>query len=168
MSSAEWVARVKAQAEGRVSAKIADKLLEQVRAAHAAPHRRAGEGVPFRISLCAERRALLERQKAFVATELMALYNELDEAVLLDSIQGSSPLYNAITLALVGDFRDYDSGRAVVKQAGSEVNHYQSGDWVGRSRISHRGRAPRPTSRRSCSWPGTKSSGTASRASPHA
>jgi hypothetical protein len=29
-----------------------------------------------------------------------------------------------------------------VKLAGCEVNHYQSGEWAGRSRISHRGRSP--------------------------
>lgn len=44
-------------------------------------------------------------------------------------------------LALVGDFHRFDDPRAVVKLAGSEVNHYESGDWEGTSRISHRGRS---------------------------
>lgn len=77
-----------------------------------------------------------------VTEQLLARYSGFEESVLLDSIPGSNPLYNAITLGLVGDFREYDSSRAVVKLAGSEVNEYGSGEWRGRSRISHRGRAP--------------------------
>lgn len=71
----------------------------------------------------------------------MQRYYARPEAVLLDSIPGSVPFYNALILALVGDFSRFDDARAIVKLAGSEVNHYASGDWSGRSRISHRGRA---------------------------
>jgi transposase len=141
MTPAEWVARVKAYArESRISSAAARAFLDQVSAAHAAPHRRAGEGLPVRIQMCAERRTLLERQKALVAEKILARYGDFTEQVLLDSIPGSSPLFNAIALGVAGDFRDYDSARAVVKQAGSEVNEYQSGESRGRSRISHRGR----------------------------
>jgi transposase len=141
LSEKEWIERVRAQAEGRILVGVAARLLEMVKAAHADPHRRSGEGMPVRIRMAGERRALLERQKAAVAQQALTLYAGFDEAVLMDSIPGSSALYNAITLGLVGDFRDYDCGRAVVKLAGSEVNHYQSGEWTGRSRISHRGRS---------------------------
>ena len=44
-------------------------------------------------------------------------------------------------LGIVGDFQLYDDARTLVKLAGSEVNHYASGDWDGTSRISHRGRS---------------------------
>jgi transposase len=141
LSDAAWVERVRAHAEGRVLVRIAAQLLQRVRAAHADPHRRSGEGMPVRIALAAERRSVLERQKAAVAGMVLARYHGYDEAALLDSIPGSSPLYNAITLGLVGDFRDHDCSRAVVKLAGSEVNEYASGEWRGRSRISHRGRS---------------------------
>lgn len=141
LSAAEWVERVKAHAAGRVLTQAACRFLELVKAAHASPHRRSGEGMPLRISMAAERRRMLEQQKTAAAEQLLARYNDFEESVLLDSIPGSSPLYNAITLGLVGDFRDYDSSRAVVKLAGSEINEYGSGEWHGRSRISHRGRA---------------------------
>lgn len=142
LSASQWVERVKAHADGRILTGTAARFLERVKAAHASPHRRSGEGMPLRISMAAERRRMLERQKAAVAELLLARYGGFEESVLLDSIPGSSPLYNALTLGLVGDFREYDSSRAVVKLAGSEVNEYGSGEWHGRSRISHRGRAP--------------------------
>jgi transposase len=142
LSASQWVERVKAHTDGRVLTGAAARFLEVVKAAHASPHRRSGEGMPLRIRMAAERRQMLERQKAVVAEQLLARYSGFEESVLLDSIPGSSPLYNAIILGLVGDFREYDSSRAVVKLAGSEVNEYGSGEWRGRSRISHRGRAP--------------------------
>ena len=141
LSAAQWVERVKAHADGRILTGAAARFLEVVKAAHASPHRRSGEGMPLRIRMAAERRQMLQRQKAVVAELLLARYSGFEESVLLDSIPGSSPLYNAITLGLIGDFREYDSSRAVVKLAGSEVNEYGSGEWRGRSRISHRGRA---------------------------
>lgn len=142
LSAIAWVERVKAHADGRVLTGAVTRFLDLVRTAHASPHRRAGEGMPLRISQAADRRRMLERQKADVAEQLLARYSGYEESVLLDSIPGSSPLYNAITLGLVGDFREYHSSRAVVKLAGSEINEYGSGEWHGRSRISHRGRAP--------------------------
>lgn len=141
LSQAQWVERVRAHADGRIQPAAAILLLEQIRAAHSDPHRRSDEGLALRIALCAERRRMLERQKADAAAQLLRRYHAFEESVLLDSIPGSSELYNAITLGLVGDFRDYDCARAVVKLAGSEVNQYQSGEWTGRSRISHRGRS---------------------------
>lgn len=141
LSGDAWVERVRAHADGRILVRTVAALHERVRTAHADPHRRAGEGMPVRIAAAAERRHMLERQKAAIADRALARYNGFAESVLLDSIPGSSPLYNAITLGLVGDFREHDSARAIVKLAGSEVNEYASGEWRGRSRISHRGRS---------------------------
>jgi transposase len=141
LSDAQWVERVRAHADGRIQPTTAILLLQRARAAHADPHRRSDEGLVLRIAFCAERRRMLERQKADVAAQLLQRYHAFEESVLLDSIPGSSELYNAITLGLAGDLRDYDCARAVVKLAGSEVNQYQSGEWTGRSRISHRGRS---------------------------
>jgi transposase len=142
LTPAEWLARVRGHAEGRrILRNRAMALLEHIRRAHQDPHRRAGEGIPVRIALAAERHHLLSTQKSWLRERILALYAATSEAVWLNSIPGSDPLYNALTLALVGDLSLYDSPRAVVKLAGSEVNWHESGDWRGKSRISHRGRS---------------------------
>jgi transposase len=142
LASRSWRARVRKAAQGeRVLLSRAASVLSLLKAAHRDPVRRSGEGMPFRIRHAAERRRLLEAQKADLRSELMRRYSERDEAMFLDSIPGSNPFYNALTLALIGEFERYDDARAVVKLAGSEVNHYASGDWSGTSRISHRGRS---------------------------
>ena len=117
-------------------------LQQLVQAAHRDTHRRSGEGVPVRIAQAAERHRLASTQKERVRERILALYAQTPESVWLNSIPGSDPLYNALTLGLVGDFSLYDSPRAIVKLAGSEVNWHESGDWRGKSRISHRGRSP--------------------------
>jgi len=142
LSTAAWLERVKAHAGGRrVLRSRLVQLLELIRAAHADPHRRSGEAMPLRIRGAAERRELAQAQKQRLETGLLELYRTREEAVYLDSIPGSQPLWNAIVLGLVGDFDRFDSGRTIVKLAGSEVNWHESGDWRGKSRISHRGRS---------------------------
>jgi len=73
------------------------------------------------------------------AEELLARYRTFDDHVFLESIPGADSFYNALVYGIVGDFNLFD--RTLVKLAGSEVNHYGSGDWDGISRISHRGRS---------------------------
>lgn len=142
LTPAEWHERVRAHADGRrtLRARVA-QLQQLVQAAHRDPHRRAGEGMPVRIALAAQRHHLLTTQKQRLRERILELYASMPEAVWLNSIPGSSPLYHALTLGLVGDFPLYDSPRALVKLAGSEVNWHESGDWRGKSRISHRGRS---------------------------
>lgn len=143
LSPARWRSRVKKAAAGqRLLPRRAVEILSLLQAAQADPHRRSGEGMPARIRHAAERRHLLEQQKAELRQEILERYHASEESLYLDSIAGSDPLYNALVLAFVGDFHDYDDPRAVVKLAGSEVNHYSSGDFSGTSRISHRGRSP--------------------------
>ena len=141
LSPGAWLERVRGHAEGRVLRTRVAALHSLVQAAHRDPHRRSGEGVPLRIALAAERHHLLTAQKQRLRERILALYADTPEAVWLDGIPGSDPLYNALTLALVGDFAPYDSPRALVKLAGSEINWHESGDWKGTSRISHRGRS---------------------------
>jgi transposase len=143
LSPRAWLARVRKAAAGAaiLRSRVA-ALLPLLKEAHKDPVRRSGEGIPVRIRHAAERRRVLEAQKAFLHEELIRRYQSRPEAVFLDSIPGSNNLYNALVLALVGDFRRFDDPRAVVKLAGSEVNQYASGDWEGASRISHRGRSP--------------------------
>lgn len=136
-----WWQRVKDHGPGQRLRKQASlQVLRHIRAAHQSPQRRAGEGMPVRIRHAAQRRRLLETQKQALSAEILRLYAACEEAAHLDSIPGSSPLYNALTLGLVGDFRLFDHARSLVKLAGSEVNEFASGDWKGKSRISHRGR----------------------------
>jgi transposase len=142
LTSRSWLARVRKAAQGdQILLSRAASVLSLLKAAQKDPVRRSGEGMPWRIRHAAQRRRLLETQKADLRSELMHRYRQRDEAVFLDSITGSNPFYNALTLALIGDFERYDDPRAIVKLAGSEINHYASGDWTGTSRISHRGRS---------------------------
>jgi transposase len=143
LSPARWRTRVKKASFGqRILPRRAVEILALLQAAHLDPHRRSGEGMPARIRHAAERRTLLEQQKDELRREILERYQACEESLYLDSIPGSDPLYNALVLALVGDFRHYDDPRAIVKLAGSEVNHFSSGDFSGTSRISHRGRSP--------------------------
>lgn len=141
LTPAEWTDRVRAHACGRIMTSRVAALHQRILAARLDPHRRAGEGVPVRLALAAERHHLLLSQKARLRERILALYAAAPEAVWLNSIPGSDPFYNALTLALVGDFALYDCPRALVKLAGSDVNRHESGDWRGTSRISHRGRS---------------------------
>jgi len=142
LSSRAWLARVRRAAHGtHIVSSRAAALLPLLQDAHRDPVRRSGEGIPLRIRHAAERRRLLESQKEYLHAELVRRYQARPESVFLDSVPGSNPLYSALILALVGDFHRFDDPRAIVKLAGSEVNHYASGDWQGTSRISHRGRS---------------------------
>ena len=142
LTSAEWHAAVRCHAgERRLMRKRVAQLQQLVMTAHRDPHRRSGEGVPVRIALAAERHQLVTAQKQWLRERILALYADMPEAVWLNSIPGGNPLYHALTLGLVGDFTLYDHSRAIVKLAGSEVNWHESGDWRGKSRISHRGRS---------------------------
>jgi transposase len=142
LTSRQWLARVRKAAQGkRILSSRAAALLPLLKSAAADPHRRSGEGLPWRIRLAADRRSTLEQQKQTLRAEILARYSITEEAIYLDSIPGSEPFNNALVLGLVGDFRLYDDPRAIVKLAGTEVNEFASGDYSGRSRISHRGRS---------------------------
>jgi transposase len=142
ITPAEWNERVRGLADGRPMRGRVAALQQLVQAAHRDPHRRSGEGIPVRIAQAAQRHRLASAQKEQLRERILALYAQTPESVWLNSIPGSDPLFNALTLGLVGDFSLYDSPRAIVKLAGSEVNWHESGDWRGKSRISHRGRSP--------------------------
>lgn len=140
---AQWEERVRTVAAGkRIQVGRVRMLLPRIQKAHAETHRRMTDALPLRIRQAAERWTLLDEQKRALAEEIIRLYEPRPEAPHLDSIPGSLRIYNALVLGLVGDFKSYDDPRAIVKLAGSEVNEYASGDYRGRSRISHRGRNP--------------------------
>jgi transposase len=137
----QWVAHVKAQAPGgRLQKKRIQQIYQAIVAAAQNPHRRAGEGMPWRLKQAAERRRLFATQKQQLREIILEHYAKMPEAIYLDSIPGSEPFYNALTHALIGDVTAYDDPRAVVKLAGAEINHFRSGDMSQPSHISHRGR----------------------------
>jgi transposase len=142
LSPEQWCTRVRQHACGRrIQLSRARRLLPLLQHANADPVRRSTDALPARIRGAAERRVLLEGQKLSLRADMMQRYAELPEAIYLDSIPGSDPFYNALVLGLVGSFADYDDPRAIVKLAGSEISEHASGDYAGRSRISHRGRS---------------------------
>jgi len=104
------------------------------------PHRRAGEGMPWRIRLAAERRRLLETHKQLLRERILEHYAARPEAAYLDSITGADVFHNALTLGLIGELEAYDDPRTLVKLAGLEINHFQSGTMKKNSHISYRGR----------------------------
>lgn len=143
LPSRSWTARVRRAAQGdRILLSRAQQLLPLLKEVHADPVRRSGQGMPLRIRHAAQRRRLLETQKMDLRQEILARYRAFEDHVFLDSIPGADPFYNALVYGFVGDFHLFDDPRTIVKLAGSEVNHYGSGDWEGTSRISHRGRSP--------------------------
>ncbi len=143
LSSRSWTARVRRAAQGdRILMGRAASVLPLLKEALADPVRRSTPGMAARIRHSAQRRRLLEAQKLDLRSQILTLYASFEEQPFLDSIPGSDPFYNALVLGMVGDFHRFDDPRTLVKLAGSEVNHYYSGDWDGTSRISHRGRSP--------------------------
>lgn len=143
LSTRSWTARVRRAAQGdRILTSRAASVLPLLKEALADPVRRSTLGMAARIRHSAQRRRLLEAQKLDLRAEILARYASFEEQPFLDSIPGSDPFYNALVLGMVGDFHRFDDPRTLVKLAGSEVNHYASGDWDGTSHISHRGRSP--------------------------
>jgi transposase len=137
----QWLMQVRSHTRtSRVQKKRLFTLHAAILAAAQQPHRRAGEGMPWRIRLAAERRRLLETQKQLLRERILKHYADRPEAVYLDSIAGADPLYNALTLGLIGEIEAFDDPRALVKLAGMEINHFQSGDMKKNTHISHRGR----------------------------
>jgi len=140
-TKAQWLEKVKALVpKQRILRSRVMAIYDAILLAAADPHRRSGEGMPWRIRHAAERRVLLQTQKQELRDLILEHYRATEESLYLDSIAGSDPLYNALTLGLIGDFQAYDHPRTLVKLAGTEINMFTSGDSVKNSRISHRGR----------------------------
>ena len=141
VTKGQWIEQVKEQEpERQIRKKAVGRIYDLIIAVASDPHRRAGEGMPWRIRQAAERRRLFEAQKQHLREIIFEHYRATEEAIYIDSIEGSDPFYNALTLALIGDLKAYDDPRAIVKLAGLDVNQFQSGAMKGKSRISHRGR----------------------------
>jgi len=94
-----------------------------------------------RIAAATQRLDLFLKQQADVEKRLLGLYRSIPLARYLDSIPGSSPLTNAITLGVLGDPRAFDDARALVSLAGLNPGERSSGEWQGKAHITKAGRA---------------------------
>ena len=138
----QWCKRIKEYVkEQRMMRKRAGEIYQAIIQAASNKHRRADEGMPWRIRQAAERRLLFETQKKELRAAILKYYQATEASIYMDSIVGADSFCNALTLGLVGDFNDYDDPRAIVKLAGSEINQFGSGDSIRKCRISHRGRS---------------------------
>jgi transposase len=77
---------------------------------------------------------------AEVETQMVEILDELELTAVVTSIPGVSVVGAAAMLAETGDPSRFDSPRALVKHAGLAPRDRSSGTYVGRSRISRRGR----------------------------
>lgn len=77
---------------------------------------------------------------AEVQTHMVEILDELGLTALVTSIAGVSAVGAAAMLAEIGDPTRFDSPRALVKHAGLAPRDRTSATYVGRSRISRRGR----------------------------
>jgi transposase len=93
-----------------------------------------------RIASAAERLQLFAQQQAGLREQLIDVYRQLPYARTLDSIAGSSSVENAVLLGVLGDPRDFDDARALVRTAGLDPGERSSGQYQGRTPITKAGR----------------------------
>lgn len=112
-----------------------------------------------------QRVGILERA-GFVLTDWYALQDQIDQTEgrmvevldelnlteLATSIQGLSAVNAAAILAETGDPRRFASGRAIVKHAGLAPAEQSSGKFVGRTRLTGRGRPRLRTAAWRATW----------------
>lgn len=79
-------------------------------------------------------------QRVQVEARMVDILEDLDLTALVTTIAGLSAVGAAAILAETGDLSRFDSARAVVKHAGLCPRENSSGAYVGKSRISGRGR----------------------------
>ena len=81
------------------------------------------------------------QQQALLREKLVGVYREIPYARNLDSIPGSSPVENAVLLGVLGDPKEFDDARALVRLAGLDPSERSSGNYEGRTPITKAGRA---------------------------
>ena len=94
-----------------------------------------------RMAAAAQRLQLACNQQAAVRERLLFTYRGIDYARNLDSIPGSPAVENAVLLGILGDPKDFDDARTLVRVAGLDPREWSSGTCVGQTPITKAGRA---------------------------
>lgn len=102
--------------------------------------KRLSRAVFWRIRGAVQRLLALRDQLRRTQEELLKEYRELPYAKILDTVRGMSDRQAAMLLAFMGDPAQYDDSSCIVKLAGTEPGQNESGDFQGRTPITHRGR----------------------------
>jgi transposase len=93
-----------------------------------------------RLASAAERIQLFLQQKGQLRERLVGTYGEIPYARNLDSISGSSAVENAVLLGILGDPKEFDDARTLVRLAGLDPGESASGQSKGRTPITKAGR----------------------------
>lgn len=102
--------------------------------------KRLEKPVSWRIRGAVERLRSLREQLRRTQEELLKEYRQLPYAALLSTIRGLSENQAALVLAFIGDPAQYDDSACIIKLAGTEPGQNESGQFQGKTPITHRGR----------------------------
>ena len=94
----------------------------------------------FRIIHCLDRLEMYESQEQTAKQAMLDVYEKSQYKQYLDSVWGTAPAVNALVLGFMGDPALLDKPASLVKLAGCDPVHNESGKFKGRTCISHRGR----------------------------
>lgn len=94
-----------------------------------------------RIEAAAARLQLVMGQQAGLKDRLLHLYQEMPYRHNLGSISGSSAVGNAVLLGVLGDPKNFDDARTLVRMAGLNPGERSSGEYRGRTPITKAGRS---------------------------
>jgi transposase len=93
-----------------------------------------------RIASAAERLQLFLQQRERLREQLVTTYCKTPYARNLDSISGSSPVENGVLLGILGDPKEFDNARTLVRLAGLDPGERSSGQYEGKTPITKAGR----------------------------
>jgi transposase len=109
-------------------------------------------GILERVGLVLDDWRDLHRRIDDTEARMVAVLDELNLISLVTSIDGVSAVNAAAILAETGDLRRFATGRAVVKHAGLAPAEQTSGKFVGRTRLTGRGRPALRTAAWRAAW----------------
>lgn len=101
---------------------------------------RLQRAVSWRLRGAVERLRSLRDQLRRTQEELLREYRALPYATVLTTIRGMSDTQAAQLLAFIGDPAQYDDSACLIKLAGTEPGQNESGQFMGKTPITHRGR----------------------------
>lgn len=109
-------------------------------------------GILERVGLVLDDWRDLHRRIEDTEARMVTVLDELNLTGLVTSIDGVSAVNAAAILAETGDLRRFATGRAVVKHAGLAPAEQSSGKFVGRTRLTGRGRPALRTAAWRAAW----------------